>query len=123
MCEPCHLLGLIVPAEALQERRCQGILHGLVLCSGVLYGRDLLLPPNLCSRMSPGPDLCPRIMSVLLHGPDPWSSILLNLCWGILYGLYGPDLRPCPSLEFLEQGFRWWLTVCPIFGPKSDNRR
>jgi hypothetical protein len=71
--------------------------------------------------MSLGPDLCPRILhgpdvSVLLHGPDLWSGILHNLCWGILYGLYGPDLCPCiflgrPSLELLEQGFRWWLTV------------
>ena len=69
-------------------------------------------------------DLCPRILhgpevSVLFHGPDFWSGILHNLCWGILYG---PDLCPrilhglydqClrifvgrPSLELPEQGFR-----------------
>jgi hypothetical protein len=43
---------LIAQTQALQERGCLGILHGLVLCSGVLYGRDLypciLLPPDLC---------------------------------------------------------------------------
>src|SRR6267142_580652 len=101
----------------------------LVLCSGVWYGRDLylcillrpdlcsgiMLPPDLCSGISLGPDLCPRIVyrpdvSVLFHGPD--------LCSGILHGLHGPDLCLCiflcrPSLELLEQGFRWWL---PDFG-------
>src|SRR5437763_9625193 len=87
---------LIAPTQALQERRCLGILHGLVLCSCILYGRDLypciLLPPDLCSGISLGPDLCPRILlgpdvSVLFHGPDLWSSVSHNLCWGILYGV------------------------------------
>ena len=79
---------------------------GLVLCSGVLYGRDLypciLLPPDLCSGILHGPKLWPCILyvpdpSVLLHGPDRL---------GILYGLYGPALCPCiflgrPSLELI----------------------
>jgi hypothetical protein len=112
------LPGLIAQTQALQERRCLGILHRLVRCSGVLYGRHLhpciLLPSNLCTGISLGPDLCPRI----LHGPDLsvffqisdlWSGILQNLCWGILSGLYGPNLCPWillghPSLELLEQG-------------------
>jgi len=104
-----------VQTQALQERRCLGILHSLALCSGVCYGRDLclciLLPPDLWSGILHGPDLCPRI----LFGPDP--SVLLHgpvRGLGILYGL--PALCPCiflgyPSLELLEQGFRWRLTV------------
>jgi len=103
-----------------------------------------MLPLDLCSGISLGPDLCPRILlgpdvSVLFHGPDLWSSVSHNLCWGILYGLclgilcglYGPDLCPCiflgyPSLELLEQGFRrWWLTDFRLtlaggFGSGSD---
>ena len=83
------LLGLIAQTEALQERRCLGILHRLTLCSGVLYGRDLysciLLPPDLFSGILHRPDLCPRILhvtdlSVHLHGPDLSSGILHNLC-------------------------------------------
>src|SRR5258707_5364557 len=115
------LLDLIAPTEALQEPRCLGILHRLVLCSGVWYGRDLylcillrpdlcsgiMLPPDLCSGISLGPDLCPRIVyrpdvSVLFHGPDLCSGILHDLCLvildlglGILYGLHGPDLCLC----------------------------
>jgi hypothetical protein len=113
------LPGLIAQTQALQERRCRGILHGLVLCSGVLYGRDLrpciLLPSNVCAGISLGPDLCPRILhgpdlSVLFQVPHLWSGILRNLCWSILRGTYGPNLCPWillghPSLEFLEQGF------------------
>ena len=72
-----------------------------------------------------GPDLCPRILyvrapSVLLHQVDRCfgifrirrRSILHNLCWGVLYGLRGPDLCSLsrPGLELLEQGFRCWLT-------------
>src|SRR5258708_1035107 len=59
-----------------------------------------MLPPDLCSGIPLGPDLSPRILhgpdlSVLLHGPDLCCGILHNLYWGILYGLYGPNLRPC----------------------------
>jgi hypothetical protein len=59
----------------------------------------LLLGPNLCSGILH--DLCP--------------DILCGLRLGILYGLYGPDLRPGifigrPSLEFIQQVFGWWLT-------------
>src|SRR5258706_13881531 len=126
------LLSLIHPTEALQEPRWLGILHGLDLCLCLLYGPDrypcILLAPRLCSGILDGPDFCPRIVcrldvSVLLHGPDLCSGILHDLCLvldlGILSGLYGlfvlfgPDL--CiflcrPSLELLQQGFRWWLT-------------
>ena len=74
-------------------------------------GRVAASPDGRFVAATHGPDV-----SVLFHGPDFWSSILHNLCWGSLYGLYGPDLCPCiflgrPSLELLEQGFRWWLTV------------
>jgi len=110
------MLGLIAQTEALQERRWLGILHRLVLCCGVLCGRDMylciLLPPDLCLWMSLGPDLCPRILhgrdvSVLFHGPDLWSGILHNLCWRILSRPY--DLCPWillrrPSLVLLVQG-------------------
>jgi hypothetical protein len=109
----------LTQTQALQERRCLGILRRLVLRLGVRYGRDLspciLLLPELCSMMSLGPDLC----SCILHGPDP--SVLLHrpdLRWGILHhpyrsnlrGLYGLGLCPCivfvrPGLELLEQGF------------------
>jgi hypothetical protein len=83
------LLGLIAQTEALQERRCLGILHSLPLCSGVLYGRDIysciLLSPDLFSGILHRLDLCPRILpvtdvSVYLHGPDLSSGILHNLC-------------------------------------------
>ena len=108
------------------ERRCLGILHGLVLCSCILCGPDLypciLLPPDLCSGILHEPELWLRILyvpdpSVLLHGPDR-LGIFHNLCWdilhdlclGILYGLYGPALCPCiflgrPGLELIKQGF------------------
>jgi hypothetical protein len=114
-------------------------LHGPVLWQGILLGPDpclyILLAPHLCSGIFHdlcsgifhGPDLCPRILhrldlSVLLHGPDLCSGILhsrclgvLDLCLGILYGLYGRDLCPCiflgrPSLKLLQQGFGWRLT-------------
>jgi hypothetical protein len=105
-------------------------LHGLVLrsciLSCILRGTDLciLLPPDLCSGLLHMPDLCPRI----LEGSDP--SVLLHglvRCLGILRG---PTLCPCsflgyPSLELLEQGFRWRLTVFRLtlaggFGSGSD---
>jgi len=117
LCEPAIGLGpghflpsLIHQTHPLQQPRGLGILHRLILCAGICYGRDLypriLLPPDLCSGMSLGPDICPRILrrpdlSVLLHGPDLWSGILHNPCWGISIGLC-PLGRP--SLEFLEQG-------------------
>ena len=94
--------GLIAPTEVLQERRCLGILHRLVLCSGVLSGTDLypsiLLLPNFFSGILHGSHLCPRIMdgpdvSVPLHGPESCSRIFRDLCRGNLNGLYGPDLR------------------------------
>jgi len=87
------LLGLIAQTEALQERRCLGILHGLVRCWCILCGPDLypciLLPPYLCSGVSLGPHLCSRILhapdvSVFLHGPDLCRGILHNLFLGIL---------------------------------------
>jgi len=118
-----HLLpSLIAQTEALQEGRWLGILRGLVLCSSILYGPGLypciLLQPDPCSGLLPAPDLCPRILhapdvSALLHGPDPFSVILRNLCFGILYGLYDLCLRIFlirPGLELLQQDFSWWLT-------------
>src|SRR5438552_16230244 len=49
---------LVAPTEDLQERRRLSILHRPVLCSGVLYGRDLcpciFLPMNLFSRILHG---------------------------------------------------------------------
>ena len=70
------LLALWAPTEALQERWCLGILHRLVLSSGILYGSDfyppILIAPDPCSRIPRGLDLCPRI----LDGPD--LSVLLN---------------------------------------------
>jgi hypothetical protein len=128
------LLSLIHQTEVLQEPRWLGILHRLDLCLCILDGPGLypriLLAPHLCSGIMLGPDLCPRIVyrldvPVLLHGPDLCSGILHDVCLvildlglGILYGLHGPDLCLCiflcrPSLELLEQGFRWWL---PDFG-------
>jgi hypothetical protein len=49
--------------------------------------------PDLCPRILVGPDL-----SVLFHGPDLWSGILHNRCWGILSGLYLCPLG-LPSLD------------------------
>jgi hypothetical protein len=110
---------LIAQTEALQERRCLGILHRRILGSGVGYGRGLriLLLPDPCSLISLGPDLCSCIF--ILHGPDP--SLLFrgpDLRRGLLHrpyrsslhGLCGPGLCPClflrrPSLELFEQGF------------------
>src|SRR5438477_2463534 len=86
------IAGLIARTEDLgQERRWLGILHGLVLCSGILPAPDLFL--GIVHR----PYLCPRIMdwsdvSVLLHGPVRWFGIICNLCRGTFNGLYGPDL-------------------------------
>ena len=116
-------LDLIAQTEALQERRCLGILHRRVLCSGVGYGRDLspciLLLPDPCSMISLGPDLCSCILhgpdpSVLFHGPDLRRGILHHPYGGSLHGLCGPGLCPClflrrPSLELLEQFFSEWL--------------
>ena len=82
------LLVLIAQTEALQERRCLGILYRLTLYSGVLYGRDLysyiLLLPGPFSGILHRLDLCPRILhvtdlSVHLHGSDLLSGILHNL--------------------------------------------
>jgi hypothetical protein len=108
----------------LQERRCLGILHRLVLCSGVCYVRGLylriLLPQVLCSGLLHVQGLCPRILygpgPLLLHGPHRCWGIFHDRCWGILCGLYGLNLCPCtflgcPSLELPKQGFRCWLTI------------
>jgi hypothetical protein len=51
------LLGLMEPTIALHGPRCLGILHGPVLCLGILLGPDL---------------------SVLLHGPDLRPCIFLG---------------------------------------------
>jgi hypothetical protein len=103
--------------QALQERRCLGILHGLGLRSCILYGPGLypfILLPDICSAFPHTPDdlCCPRMM----HGPGP--SLLLrrshrcwgifhDRCWGILYGL-----GQCPRIllggpgpELPKQGF------------------
>ena len=117
---PTPLIGLIAPTEVLQERRCLGILHSLVLCSGILCGRDpypsILLPPNFFGGILHGSYLRPRIMdgpdvSVPLHGPERCSGIFRDLCRGILNGLYGPGL--ClriflrrPSWQFPKQSVR-----------------
>lgn len=113
---------LIAQTEALQERRCLGILHRLVLCSGVGYGRHLriLLLPDPCSMISLGTDLCPCILhgpgpSVLFRGPDLRWGLLRHPCRSSLHGLCGLDPCPClfrrrPSLELLEQGFSKRLT-------------
>jgi hypothetical protein len=107
---------LIAQTEALQERRCLGILHRRILGSGVGYGRGLrsLLLPNRCPMISLRPDLC----SCILHGPGPSGLFRRpDLRWSLLHrpyrsslhGLCGPGLCPCPilrrpSLELLEQG-------------------
>jgi len=63
---------------------------------------------DLCSLH--GPDLL-----LLLHRPDLFWCSLHDLCLGILYGLYGPDLCLCifldlRSLELIQRGFGCWLT-------------
>jgi len=95
------LLGLIEPTGALHEPRlrCLGILHGPILCLGILLGCSCIFH-NLCSLH--GPDL-----SLLLHRPDLFWGSLHDLC---LYGLYGSDLCPCillgrPSMELIQRGF------------------
>lgn len=103
--------------QALQERRCLGILHGLGLRSCILYGPGLypfILLPDICSAFPHTPDdlCCPRMM----HGPGP--SLLLrrshrcwgifhDRCWGILYGLGQCPriLLGGPGLELPKQGF------------------
>ena len=104
----------------MQERRCLGILHGLVLCLGILYGPRLylriLMPPNL--RFVNVPDPCLRIFyrtdpPVLMGWP---RRDVDDLRWGILRGLYGLNLCPCifdpsillgrPSLELPQQDSR-----------------
>lgn len=123
---------MIAQTDAFQECRRPDILRRLFLRSGILCGPDLclcpcllLLAPDLCPVILPGPNLHPRIshvpdQPVLLHGLNLCSGILcgvyLNwirlgtlyrLCLGILYGLFGlhrPGLRPCilagrPRLE------------------------
>src|SRR6267142_6511094 len=84
----------LTQTQALQERRCLGILHGLLLCSGVRYGRDLdpciLLFPDPCSMISLGSDLCSRIV----HGSGPSMFFRwLGPSWGILHNLHRGSLR------------------------------
>jgi len=98
----------IMPGLARPERGCAP--H---ICSGGFC------EPGLYTGILLGPDLCPRILHVpdplvLLRGLGRCWSILHNLCWGILYGLYRLDLCRCiflgrPSLELLQQGSRWIL--------------
>ena len=133
---PSHFLpGLIAPTEGLQERRRLSILHRLVLCSGVLCGRDLCpcisLPLDFFSGILRGPYLSPRTLdgpdaSVLLHGPERCWDIFCNLCLGIFRTLCRGGIlhnlcrgtHLCvriilgrPSLELPKQGFRRWLTI------------
>src|ERR1700681_3324334 len=107
---------LMEPTQPSLGPGCLGILHRPDLCLGILYGPFLgsciLLATDVCSSIFRGADLCTRMpdVSVLLQGPDLCSGTLHDLCLGILYGLYGPDLCPCiflgrPSLELREQGF------------------
>ena len=109
-------LAPIPPTDTLRELRCLGFLHEPLPRSGIWCGPDLypriLLPPDLCLGILQGPDFCLRILhgpelSVLLHRPNPFADILYYLRWGILYGLYGPDLCSGiflgrPSLELLH---------------------
>jgi hypothetical protein len=61
----------------------------------------LLRPrPDLCSGISLGPDLCPRIVyrpdvSVLLHGPERCSGIFRNLCRDIFRNLVRSAILRC----------------------------
>ena len=95
----------------MQERRWLGILYGPILCLGILLGPGLcsciLRAPHLCSAISH--DLCSRILhgpdpSLLLHVPDLCPGILYVLGLGILYRLYGLDLRPCIFLLYRLYG-------------------
>jgi hypothetical protein len=90
------LLGLIEPTGALHEPRlrCLGILHGPILCLGILLGCSCIFH-NLCSLH--GPDL-----SLLLHRPDLFWGSLHDLC---LYGLYGSDLEMV--IVPLSYSFKW----------------
>ena len=91
------------------------MLHGPILCLGILLGPDLCsgifdtlcsgIFHDLCSGILRGPDL-----SLLLHGSDLFCGSLRDPCLGILHGLYGPDLCLCiflgrPSLELIQQRF------------------
>src|SRR5438876_7051894 len=126
-------------ALAEQERQRRGILHGRVLCSGILWGRTFrLYGRTFCACPLRSPDLfsevlraylCPRVvdgseLSALLHEPIRYSNILRSRCWivllhklcrGILKGLHRLaclrlSLRR-PGLELPEQGFSCQLTV------------
>ena len=121
---------MLAQTDAFQECRWPDILHRLFLRSGILCGPDLclLLAPDPCPVILPGPDLRSRIFHVpdqpvLVRGSNLCSGILYRIyphwiqlgtlygmCLGILYGLcrlFGLrrlDLHPCilagrPSLE------------------------
>ena len=118
---------LVSLAEDWQERQSWGILRGLILCAGILYGRtfcartllsrDLfseVLRAHLCSCVPDGRADLPA----LLHLSIRYSNILRSRCWiilhslcrGILNGLYWPAMRlrillRRPGLELLKQGF------------------
>jgi hypothetical protein len=91
------------------------MLHGPILCLGILHGLDLCSisrAVQLCSDIFH--DLCSGILrgydlSLRSHGADLFWGSLSDLCLGILRGLYGPDLCLCiflgrPSLELFYQG-------------------
>lgn len=118
--------GLIAQTEALQERRCLGILHRRGLVSGVDHRRRdlppcILLLSGLRPMISLGSDLCSCILhgpdpSVLLHGPDRRRRILHHRYGGSLRSLCRRGLCPClflgcPRLELLEQGLIDWLAL------------
>ena len=117
----CFPPDLVAKTEALQERRCLGILQRRIRCSGVGHGRYLspcilLFLPDPHAMMSLGPDLCACILygpnlSVFFHGPNPRRGILRHPHRS---SLRRAGLCPClflcrPSLELLEQGFGEWL--------------
>ena len=91
---------LIAPTQALEERRCLGILHWQLRGSGVRYWRDrhrCTCFPGPHSMNSLGSDLCSRIV----YGPGPSMLFrrlglnrgsLCNLHRGSLRGLYGHSL-------------------------------
>ena len=86
------------------RRRRLGILHGRVLCPGILYGRTCCLygrtcdGRTFCARTLHAPDLFsevlrarlgPRVLdgsnlSALLHEPIRYPNILRGRCWNIL---------------------------------------